>query len=135
MRLRGQKCANMLASLRRLWLRGFGIFFGGCTISVVAGRFRVMEATHFCEVWKYHFDGHTACSRWQKIEYLQENLEMTDFNFVCDTIAVWRIKKADSPLQDRLRQRGLLRTHIHSMWMQRIEYLQNQAKENADTKL
>jgi hypothetical protein len=38
--LRGQKCVNTIASLRRLGLRGFGIFFWGCTISGAAGRFR-----------------------------------------------------------------------------------------------
>jgi hypothetical protein len=66
-----------------------------------------MEATHFCEVWKYYADGRTVCSYITGIGTLKENLAMTDFNFVCETIAVWRIKETDVPIEKRLGDRFL----------------------------
>ncbi len=50
---------------------------------------------------------------------------------LANTVAVWRIKKADTPIQDRLRYRGIsLKPYYNSIWEQRIE-----AIKNANTKL
>jgi len=60
-----------------------------------------MEATHFIEIWKYKNGGYDqTCEPWP-IEDLETDLRETA-TFGHETIAVWRIKGTDVPLQQRL---------------------------------
>jgi hypothetical protein len=60
-----------------------------------------MEATHFIEVWKYSDGDYDSTFEPWPIEDLQFDLKDT-IQQGHETIAVWRIKPTDVPLQTRL---------------------------------
>lgn len=82
-----------------------------------------MEATHFIEVWHRKGDTYLTNDFYLSEEAFQDGLYGTRNHPTgnLETVAVWRIKKAESPIQDRLRSRGLLKTYYTSIWEQRIE--------------
>jgi hypothetical protein len=81
-----------------------------------------MEATHYNPALKFgssFFNGGV-----KDIDFFGQEISL-NLMFWIELVGVWRIKKAESPLQDRLRQRGLIKKFYHSMWEKRIEDLQN----------
>jgi hypothetical protein len=89
-----------------------------------------MDEASFIIVWvaKGHFKRQFRSLMTSKVLCTSEYANYVDYiewTGVADILVVWRIKKAESPLQDRLRQRGLIKKFYHSMWEKRIEDLQN----------
>jgi hypothetical protein len=82
-----------------------------------------MEATHFIEVYKYP-DGGIGYLLVNPIHLLENSIKAS-VTVGFETIAVWKIKAADTPIQDRLRQRGLLKGFYESKWQERIKFLQD----------
>jgi hypothetical protein len=134
--------------LRAGWFEIIYIFFRGYAISGRRRRFSVNDlfmeakkfidgsaATHFIEVWKGIDDTESHSSMFNTINVLENYIRSTSSKGKLETVAVWRIKPTDEPIQFRLRRRGISRKAIHSMWMQKVEYLKNQAKQNANTEL
>jgi len=83
-----------------------------------------MEATHFIELYKFFGRSVIYTSDIMPIKDLQKEFNKT-FIYEGETIAVWKIKPAYNPIQDRLRVRGLLKPYYNSMWEQRIENIKN----------
>jgi hypothetical protein len=67
-----------------------------------------MEATHFIEVWKYSNDPETEMENSPSpIRELDEDLEFSKKHADIQTVAVWRIKETDVPIEKRLGDRFL----------------------------
>lgn len=81
-----------------------------------------MEATHFIEVYKSGWNKNLINTQCIGIHNLIRFLKQSEGHETLETIAVWRIKKAESPIQDRLRSRGIsLKPYYESIWEQRIK--------------
>lgn len=71
-----------------------------------------MEATHFIEVWKSKYSGQLLMANCNPIDWLNICLGVTVRDGLGETIAVWRIKPTDVPLQERLLRRVLRETEL-----------------------
>ena len=69
-----------------------------------------MEATHFIEVWKSSRSGGVLMTECSPIEFIYDCLRVTIKESLGETVAVWRIKPTDVPLQERLLRRVLIET-------------------------
>jgi hypothetical protein len=79
-----------------------------------------MEATHFIELYSGTMD---TVEPWSTpidtINRLQHRLNETALYEYIETIAVWRIKETDVPLQERLNERWLKKMYSQPLRIER----------------